>query len=287
MTHPIARAILHAATLEGLVPSPIDDAEYSIGLGIKVNANNAAVAVGSGRFMRREGVALEADLEQTEQAVEARGHSFVYVAVDGGLCGAIELRPTVRPEAQAVIKALRERGLSVRILSGDAQGPVRELAATLGVDGFVAEALPETKGKFIADLQASGRRVCFVGDGINDSIALKRAAVSIAIRDASDLALDTAQIVLLEKDLSHLLTAFDLADRLRSHQHWSIGATIVAPSVACMAGAMFFGMSLAVKMSVFAASAASGTAAAYLPLLRSSQGTRGPRGQWGRVGLAD
>jgi P-type E1-E2 ATPase len=71
MTHPIARAILHAASVEGLVSSPIDDAEYSIGLGIKVNANNTAVAVGSGRFMRREGVALEADLEQTEQAVEA------------------------------------------------------------------------------------------------------------------------------------------------------------------------------------------------------------------------
>ena len=273
MTHPIAKAILHAARQEGIVLSRIDDADYQMGLGIKVRTKDRTIAVGSRRYMRHEYIALEPDLEQTEGVVQEQGHSFVYVALDGLLCGAVELCPTIRPEAQGVVSALRKRGVSVLVVSGDGEGPVRELAAKLGVDSFVAEALPETKGKVVGELQAMGKTVCFVGDGINDSIALKKAAVSIAIHNASHLALDTAQIVLLDKDLSHLLTALDLADRLRKHQRWSIGTTIVAPSLACMAGAMFFGMSLAVKMSVFAASAASGTAAAYLPLLGANKKT--------------
>jgi Cu2+-exporting ATPase len=281
MTHPIARAILHAAHQQGIALSRIDDAEYQMGLGIKVKIKDRKVAVGSRRFMRHEQIALEPELERTELVVEKQGHSFVYTSVDGVLCGAIELCPTIRPEAQQVVGALRARGLSVLILSGDRDGPVRDLAATLGVDSFIAQALPEAKAKVVDELQQRGKTVCFVGDGINDSIALRKAAVSISLQNASHLALDTAQIILLDKDLSHLLTAFDLADRLKRNQRWSIGTTIVVPSLACMAGAMFFGMSLAVKMTVFSVSAFSGTVAAYLPLLssnfRSSPSDRRPR----------
>lgn len=108
------------------------------------------------------------------------------------------LHPTIRPEAQEVITRLRQRQLSMAIISGDHEVPTRNLAQDLGIDHYFAETLSENKADLIASLQAEGKLVCFVGDGIIDSIALKKANVSVSLCGASTIATDTASIVLMD-----------------------------------------------------------------------------------------
>ena len=114
------------------------------------------------------------------------------------MAGAIELHPTIRPEAKQIIAELRKRNLSLYIISGDHKTPTEKLATELGIDNYFAETLPENKADLIAKLQEEGKSVCFVGDGINDSIALKKANVSISMCGASTIATDTAGIVLMD-----------------------------------------------------------------------------------------
>src|SRR5262249_61247217 len=125
--------------------------------------------------------------------------SLVLVAVDAQICGALELHATIRPEAQALIQALRQRQLTLYILSGDQEAPTQRLAQALGIDHYIANVLPEGKAAVIEQLQAAGRSVCFVGDGINDAIALKTAHVSISLRGATTVGMDAAQVVPRER----------------------------------------------------------------------------------------
>ena len=116
----------------------------------------------------------------------ARATRWSWSAVDDQLGGAIELRAAVRPEVRAIIAGLRQRGIKhIAIISGDHEAPTRKLAESLGMDRYFAQVLPADKADYVAKLQAEGRKVCFVGDGINDSIALKKADVSISLRGAS------------------------------------------------------------------------------------------------------
>jgi soluble P-type ATPase len=146
-----------------------------------------------------------------QNACQGQGHSLVFVAVDAEVMGALELAASMRPEAKPIIDWLKQRGLALYILSGDQEAPTRQLAAELGVTGYFASTLPEQKADRIKTLQAQGRQVCFIGDGINDAIALRRATVSISLRGATTLAIDAAQIVLMEDDLRQLRRLLELA----------------------------------------------------------------------------
>ena len=133
------------------------------------------VRVGSARFMKHEEILLPSALEQEMENVHGDGNSLILVSVDGSLGGAIELCAANRPEALEVINGLRERGAKhLAIISGDHDRPTRNLAKKLGMDRYFAEVLPQDKAKYVELLQKEGRTVCFVGDGINDSIALKK-----------------------------------------------------------------------------------------------------------------
>src|SRR5207237_5592379 len=136
----------------------------------------------------------------------------VLVAINRRLVGAIELQATIRSEAKHVIAQLRRRGITTFcIISGDHETPTKRLAQTLGMDSYFAETLPQDKAVIIEQLQAQGKIVCYVGDGINDAIALKQAQVSIYLRGASTAATDTAQVVLLDEGLGRLGDLFDIA----------------------------------------------------------------------------
>jgi Cu2+-exporting ATPase len=128
------------------------------------------------------------------------------------VAGAIELAAVSRPEAQATVAWLRLRGLSLYILSGDQEAPTANLAKELGMDGWFANTLPEQKANRIQALQEEGKRVCFIGDGINDAIALRKAEVSISLRGATTVATDAAQVVLMEDDLNQLKLLWELAE---------------------------------------------------------------------------
>lgn len=213
-SHPIAQAILAAAAAEQLTVPAIEAAAYQVGYGLQVQVAGQQVRVGSLRFLRDEGITLPATLETIQLAAQEMGRTLVYVAVDELLAGAIELQSTIRPEAKAVVEVLQAQGLTLYIISGDQEAPTRQLAEELGIAGYFAGVLPADKAGLVADLQAAGHKVCFVGDGINDAIALRKADVSVSLRGATTAATDTAQIVLMNADLRQLHTLFTLAQEL-------------------------------------------------------------------------
>ncbi|RRR69555.1 MAG: heavy metal translocating P-type ATPase [Candidatus Viridilinea halotolerans] len=215
--HPIAQAILAAAQARDLPLPTIEDACYEIGYGIKVRLPVSAltsespemsadrlVRVGSQRFMALEGIALPAEVDALASSAYAQGHSLVFVAVDAQLAGVIELAPTIRPEARKAVAALRRQGLGLYIISGDHEAPTRHLAAQLGIEHSFAGVLPQDKAALVEQLKAEGRTVCFVGDGINDALAMHAAQTSVSLCGATTIATDTAQVVLMGQDLSQI-----------------------------------------------------------------------------------
>jgi heavy metal translocating P-type ATPase len=240
-SHPIAKAILDKARALALELPEIDDSKYHVGYGISVGVDGHTVRVGSARYMSHEGITMPAEVEQALNAAHADGNSLVMVAVDDALGGALELRAAERPEAIEVIAGLRARGAKhLAIISGDNQQPTRKLAERLGMDRYFAEVLPQDKAKYVELLQKEGRTVCFIGDGVNDSLALKQANVSISLRGASSIATDTAQVVFMEDSLRKLLQLHDVSRAL----HRNIDASwimILVPNIICIAGAFVAG----------------------------------------------
>ncbi|MFN9645243.1 MAG: heavy metal translocating P-type ATPase [Cyanobacteriota bacterium] len=210
-SHPIAQAILAAASERQLALPDLDDAEVELGLGLRAQIEGQAVRIGSERFLDQNDLELPANLAKLQASAHARGHGMVFVAVTAAIAGAIELAAVSRPEALDTVAWLRLRGLSLYILSGDQEAPTASLAKELGMDGWFANTLPEQKANRIQALQEQGKRVCFIGDGINDAIALRTAEVSISLRGATTVATDAAQVVLMKDDLNQLKLLWELA----------------------------------------------------------------------------
>ncbi|NJP04555.1 MAG: heavy metal translocating P-type ATPase [Chloroflexaceae bacterium] len=243
-SHPIALAIVEAAETRHLAIPEVSKTAYEVGYGLTVTVGPKQIKVGSYRFMQQAHISINPDIHAAEEAAHQQGHSLVLVARDNEIIGAIELVPTIRPEANAVIAGLRQRGIQhITIISGDREAPTRKLAHDLGMDGYFAETLPQNKAEIIDQLQQQGRSVCFVGDGINDAIALKKAHVSVSLRGASTVATDTAQIVLLDEGLEHLCQLFDFAHDFDRTMKTCFGL-VVAPSLVGMGGVLFLGYGL-------------------------------------------
>lgn len=265
-THPIAQAIRAAALQRGLRLPVIDQARYEIGYGIRVQVHDTLVRVGSERYMALEGIAIPVGIQAVKEICHAQGHSLVMVAVDDRLAGAIELRPTLRPEAKAVIAGLQRRGLDLIIISGDQEQSTHMMAHELGISRYFANTLPENKAALVKQLQKEGRTVCFVGDGINDAIALKTAQVSISLRGATTAATDTAQIVLMTQSLQQLLFTFDLGHEFDSNMRAGF-ATAIGSGVAIVAGAYARLIGIAGATGIWAVGLVAGLGIAGWPLL--------------------
>jgi len=215
--HPVALAIIQEAKNRYLDLPMINEANYDVGYGLKVKLDDKLIRVGSIRFMTMEGIVVPSNIHMLQTFTHNQGSSLIYVAVNDQLSGTIELQATIRPEAKQVIRNLHQRGMKTVIISGDHEQPTQQLAQNLGIDQYFAETLPEHKAKLVEKLQKKGKSVCFVGDGINDSIALKKANVSISLRGASTIATDTAQVILMDESLKQLPYIFDLANRLQKN----------------------------------------------------------------------
>jgi Cu2+-exporting ATPase len=169
--------------------------------------------VGSLRFMQNEGLSWDEKKQATLEPIYQQGHSVIFVGIEDKIAGAIEIKPTVRLEIPKLIQQLKQRGIKhLMIVSGDHDKPTQQLAEKLGISEYFAEILPKDKAKIVNNLQQQGRKVCFIGDGINDTIAMKQADVSISLQGASTIATDTADILLMKGDLTHLHTLFNIAD---------------------------------------------------------------------------
>lgn len=233
--HPIAAAIVHHATARGISIPPLTDTAYQLGLGISAVVEGQTVHVGSPRYM----AALDIDVPQDVTAVAddafERGNTVVFVALGGALAGTFELQPTVRPEATAIIAALQAFGIrDLMIISGDRDAPTRHLADQLGISQYYAETLPGGKASIIERLRDEGRTICYIGDGINDAIALRKAQVSVSLSGASTVAIDTAQVLLLDKSLRQLPRLFEIGKDYQKNMHSGLGV-VIAPSVLAMA----------------------------------------------------
>lgn len=268
-THPIAHAILAEARLRELEIPPLEEADYRLGYGLTVRVEGREVQVGSRRFIESLALPIPDWLEQAHERCHALGHSLVLVAEDGAVAGAIELAPTVRPEAKRVIDTLRRRH-GIRhtcIISGDHEAPTRQLAQELGIDRYFAETLPENKAALIEQLIGEGRFVCYIGDGINDAIALKKSQVSISLRGASSVAVDTAQIILMEGDLNHLPELFEFSRGFHANTSRAFAISVV-PTAIGIGGAFFLHFGLVQTAMLALGSIFIGLGNAMLPLLQ-------------------
>jgi heavy metal translocating P-type ATPase len=269
--HPIALAILHKAQELNLSLPATDDTQYKVGYGITVQIDGHTVRVGSRRFMEMEGIELTPEVQDALDESHREGYTMVMVGVDEGLGGAIELQASVRPEVREIIQGLRKRGIKhIAIISGDHEAPTKKLAESLGMDRYFAQVLPADKADYVAKLQNEGCKVCFVGDGINDSIALKKANVSISLRGASSIATDTAHIVFLEEGLAKLCELRDIARDLDHNvkRSWSM---ILAPNIACIVGVFTMGFGIMASVVTNNVAAMAALANGMLPLRKVAQ----------------
>ncbi len=269
--HPIALAILHKAEELGLELPATDETQYKVGYGITVHVDGHTVRVGSKRFMEMEGIAIPPKVMEALDEAHREGFTMVMVGVDDQLGGAIELQAAVRPEVKDIITGLRKRGIKhIAIISGDHEAPTKKLAESLGMDRYFAQVLPADKADYVERLQKEGKKVCFVGDGINDSIALKKANVSISLRGASSIATDTAHIVFLEEGLAKLCELRDIARELDQNvkRSWSL---ILAPNIACIAGVFTLGFGIMMSVVTNNVAALAALANGVLPLRKVAQ----------------
>jgi len=264
-THPIANAIVNLAKARELSMPSINDARYEMGYGIKAWIDGKLLRVGSDRFMEMEKISLPPEVAALKAVAHGQGRSLVMVALDDELAGVIELEPTIRPEAQAIIADLHRRGKQVYIISGDHEQPTRALAERLGIDHYFANTLPEQKAGHVERLQAEGRTVCFVGDGINDSIALKKAQVSVSLRGATSVATDTAQIVLMDTTLNQLPMLFDLAGQFDTNMKTGFAMAMI-PGFLIIGGIFVANLGIIGSMMLYNASLVAGLGVAMLPL---------------------
>lgn len=209
LNHPIALAITAAAQGQGLAMLPVQDWRCEIGRGVCAQQEGRRVLVGNRRLLREEGI----DPPPLSRKPELRIATPIMVAVDGRLAGVLYVADQLRPDAIELLEALKQRGISSHLLTGDAEAVALQVGGQLGLSRsqIHAEALPDIKAEVVRRLKAEGHRVAFVGDGINDSAALAYADVAVSFRHGSDMARETAEIVLGGGQISQLLEAYELA----------------------------------------------------------------------------
>jgi heavy metal translocating P-type ATPase len=271
-THPVAKAVLRYARTHHLTLPEIENAQYNVGYGIHVKIDQQDIHVGSDRFMVNESVVglQSAKVLAIREQAEENGHALLYVSIDQVLTGMIELQVALRPEAKAVIDTMKSRGINPYIISGDQDAPTRRLAQELGVEHYFSEVLPQDKARIIQELRNQGKSICFVGDGINDTVALKTANVSVSIHGASTAAIDTAGVVLMDGTLNHLISLFDLSYEMEKNIRRGFGTALI-PGAIGVAGVflMNFTVNMAILLSLV--SLGTGTLNAVLPLLQHRQ----------------
>ena len=264
-THPIAKAILKEAEDRNLLLPEIEESSYEIGYGVSVTVEGRSVRLGSRRFMEMNGIAVSRKIEEVLEKAYEEGHTAILIAVDEKLRGAIELHAKARPEVMKVLCLLDEMGVKHKaIISGDHERPTKALANALGMDEYYYDVLPGDKADIVQRLQQEGRRVAFIGDGVNDVLAMKRADVSISLSGSTAIATDVAQIVLLDGTLAHLPYLFRLSAALHRNLQRSLVINVV-PSAMVLYGVLLhhFGMLFSVLLSQ--SPLVLGAANAYIP----------------------
>ena len=225
--HPLARAIIARATDLALPADEPDQFAYAPGKGVTANYRGEEIVVGSRSLLMERG--LKRILPANGQGVG--GVSEVYVARGGQVLGAIRIADVLRPEAKSAVAAMRAMGLKTILLSGDAQPVTTLVGRDLGVDEAVGELLPDQKARWVTELRGKNRKVAMVGDGINDAPALVQANVGVAMGSGTDVARESADVILIGSDLAKFVEALRIARRCRGIIMQNFTGTLVVDSI--------------------------------------------------------
>ena len=271
--HPLAEAIVDTAEARDLEVPRATAFRAVAGAGAVAEVEGQRVAVGSRRLLEQEGAALDG-VGAIGDELQGAGRTVAYVAVDGQAAGVIALADTVRETSKAAVERLGAEGVGVVMLTGDNRATAERVAAELGIGRVLAEVRPEDKEQQVAALQAEGLKVGMVGDGVNDAPALARADVGIAIGTGTDVAMETADVVLMRADPADVATAMSLSratvKKMRQNLGWAVGYNALALPIAGGAFA-WAGLTLRPEIAALAMSGSSLLVAVNALLLRRAK----------------
>lgn len=224
--HPLAAALVNAAQAEGISPAPISDVQAEAGFGLRAQSDAGQLTIGAIRMMHAQGVDLTPVQTALDQAQE-QGQTWVVAALDNRVSAVFALADTLKPDARATIDQLRARGLEIAVITGDSDAAARVVAGQLGITHRHANVPPGEKQNAVEALRRAHGPVAFVGDGINDAPALAEADVGLAMGTGTDVAMDSADIVLMSGELSDVARAHALSHavlrNIRQNLGWAFG----------------------------------------------------------------
>ena len=233
--HPLARAIVAAAVAKNAQATATDFHSLS-GRGVRAHVAGTEISIGGPGMLRDSGAIPPDAITQQATSWSQRGATVLYVIEDGSVIGALALADQIRPESRAAVEELHQLGVRVVMITGDAHDVANAVAADLGIDEVFAEVLPEDKDSKVAELQARGLRVAMVGDGVNDAPALARADVGIAIGAGTDVAIESAGVVLASDDPRSVIGVIKLSKasyrKMIQNLIWATGYNVVAVPLA-------------------------------------------------------
>ena len=269
--HPLAAAVVNYAEASGAETFAASAFRNVPGHGAGATANGRSVLVGNRKLMVAQGVDIS-PVAGHREALAATGRTAVLVAVDGTAVGVIALADAVRDTAASAVAALHDAGIQVVMLTGDNQATADRIAGQLNIDAVIAEVLPEDKSAKIIELQAAGKRVAMVGDGVNDAPALAQADLGIAIGAGTDVAIDTADVVLMRSDPLDVPIALRIGKgtvrKMRQNLGWAIGYNTIALPVAAGVFYPAFGIMLSPEIAAISMSGSSVIVAVNALLLK-------------------
>ncbi|MBM4129079.1 MAG: heavy metal translocating P-type ATPase, partial [Nitrospira sp.] len=233
--HPLAEAIIKKANMMGLSIPDAESFEAIPGYGVRVNFNEKEIMIGNRRLMKDRGIAIE-EKEDVISSLEEKGNTVMIVAEDNKLKGLIAVADTLKEHAEDVVKGLKAEGVEVVMLTGDNERTANAIGSRIGIKRIIANVLPGDKARVIKELQAEGKVVAMVGDGINDSPALAQADIGIAIGSGSDVAKETGGIILVSEDLRNVIKGIKLSKatmrKIKQNLFWAFFYNTVAIPVA-------------------------------------------------------
>ena len=269
--HPLAAAVIDAAKQRELDLEPTSQFDAIAGQGVVATVGGRTVLVGNRNLLERNGI--RPGLDRDAERLRAEAKTAVYVAADGRMLGLIAVADRIRPTAQAAISALHGLGIRVLLLTGDSRATAEAVANTVGLDEVRAEVLPGDKAAEVKRLEESGRRVAMVGDGVNDAPALAAASVGIAIGAGTDVAIETAGVILMKDDPADVPDALVLARRvqrkIKQNLFWAAIYNLIAIPLAAGVWYPSLGILLKPAWSALAMSASTLTVTVNALRLRS------------------
>ena len=233
--HPLGMAIVESAVERGLAFGDVTEFMAAPGSGVRARVNGTSLAIGNGRMMRQEGVHLNG-MESVADRFSAEGKTPMFVAADGAALGILAVADGLKPESAEVVRTLREQGVDVVMLTGDNDRTARAIASQVGIERVVSEVLPDGKAGEIQAIQATGKRVAMVGDGVNDAPALAQADVGVAIGTGSDVSIEAADVTLVGGDLRGVSTIISLSRAtmkvIRQNLFWAFAYNVALIPIA-------------------------------------------------------